>query len=219
MEMIPILEEENEELVKSIDDALVEAKTVTITTDEQNQAAGDLLKTFRSLRNEIAAYWDPAIEKAKATKAAAEKTRKDICARKEEQDGPLRKAEEFIKSKMGAYWQEQERERKQEEERLQAEARQYEEDKLLQEAEETGDDSILEEPVIVPQIRVEQTSRVEGVSMQENWKWRVVDPKLIPREYLIIDEKMVNAEVRTKKGKTNIPGIQPYPEPITKVHV
>ena len=218
MEMIPILEEENEELVQSIDQALVEAKGVIITTDEQNQKAGELLKTFRALRNEIAAYWDPAIEKAKATKAAAEKTRKDICERKEEQDGPLRKGEEIIKSKMGAYWQKQEDERKQKEERLQAEARQYEEDKLLQEAEETGDDSILEEPIIVPQVRIEQTARVEGISMQSNWKWRVVDPKLIPREYLIIDEKAVNAMVKAKKGTTQIPGIEVYEDTITKVY-
>ena len=46
----------------------------------------------------------------------------------------------------------------------------------------------------------------------EIWKFRVVNPDLVPREYLIIDEKKLNEIARTTKGTINIAGIEFYSE-------
>jgi hypothetical protein len=56
--------------------------------------------------------------------------------------------------------------------------------------------------------------KVAGISMRENWKFRIVNEKLIPREYLKVDDVKIGAIVRALKGATNIPGIEAYNESI-----
>lgn len=51
-----------------------------------------------------------------------------------------------------------------------------------------------------------------GVSVKERWKARVVNVKLLPREYMIPDEKQLAAIATATKGKTEIPGVEFYPE-------
>lgn len=62
-------------------------------------------------------------------------------------------------------------------------------------------------------IRASET-RVEmpGASVIETWRWEVVDANAIPREYLIPDEKKINAVVRAAKENTNIPGVRTWVE-------
>ena len=40
------------------------------------------------------------------------------------------------------------------------------------------------------------------------WEWEVENESLVPFEYWMLDADMVNAEVRVKKDKCNIPGIK-----------
>lgn len=53
---------------------------------------------------------------------------------------------------------------------------------------------------------------VAGVPSHVNWKFRVVNPQLVPDNYWILDEQMIGAEVRRNKDKTNIAGIETYCE-------
>ena len=55
---------------------------------------------------------------------------------------------------------------------------------------------------------------VAGISTRTNWKFKIVDELLIPREYLIPDEKYIGQIVRAGKGKKQIPGIEIYSENI-----
>jgi hypothetical protein len=41
-----------------------------------------------------------------------------------------------------------------------------------------------------------------------------VDPALVPREYLCVDDKKIAAVVRAMKGDTRIAGIEVYPDTI-----
>lgn len=52
--------------------------------------------------------------------------------------------------------------------------------------------------------------KVASLSMREVWKFRVVSPALVPREYLMPDEKMIGAVVRAKKGSVEIAGVEIY---------
>lgn len=51
---------------------------------------------------------------------------------------------------------------------------------------------------------------VVGVSYRETWDFEIVNTDLIPREFLIVDQKAIGGVVRSLKGKTNIPGVRVF---------
>lgn len=51
-----------------------------------------------------------------------------------------------------------------------------------------------------------------GLSLRKEWKFVIVDAKLIPREYLIPDEVKIRRIVRAMKEQANIPGVRIYSE-------
>lgn len=57
-------------------------------------------------------------------------------------------------------------------------------------------------------------AKVSGISSRENWKYEVTDLSLIPREYLMIDDKKISGVVKAMKAETKILGIRPYAEAI-----
>jgi hypothetical protein len=61
--------------------------------------------------------------------------------------------------------------------------------------------------------------KVAGTAKRENWLFRVKNPDLIPREYLVPDDPFdpksyprIGRVVRAMKSATNIPGIEVYAE-------
>lgn len=53
-----------------------------------------------------------------------------------------------------------------------------------------------------------QVPRSAGVSFTPQWGFEITDAALIPREYLMVDEKKIGAVVRAMKHQTNIPGVK-----------
>ncbi|GAG39003.1 unnamed protein product, partial [marine sediment metagenome] len=47
-------------------------------------------------------------------------------------------------------------------------------------------------------------------SIKKIWKYRVKNLKLVPREWLKLDEAKVGPAVRSSQGKIEIPGIETY---------
>lgn len=64
---------------------------------------------------------------------------------------------------------------------------------------------------VAPVVQV-ATTKAAGVSTRQNWKYEITDASLIPREYLVVDDKKIGGVVRAMKGDTDIPGIRVYPE-------
>ncbi|UIF90903.1 hypothetical protein [Cupriavidus sp. UYPR2.512] len=60
---------------------------------------------------------------------------------------------------------------------------------------------------VAPVVRIE-AAKVKGVSIKANWQFEVTDPSLIPREFLMVDEKKIGQVVKAMKEATNIPGIR-----------
>ena len=59
----------------------------------------------------------------------------------------------------------------------------------------------------------EPARKVEGgVAMRESWHFEIVDADLLPRDYMVPDEKAIGQVVRGLKGQTAIPGIEAYAE-------
>ena len=132
-------------------------------------------------------------------------------------------AERQIKAAMVMFTQEQERVRREEEERIQALAREEQErlDKSAMEgisqAQKEGSldeaERILEAVVQVPvPIVVSEKPKVQGIKTVTRWKHKVIDEALIPREYLIPNEKLLADTAIRTKGEIKIPGVEFYSE-------
>jgi hypothetical protein len=72
--------------------------------------------------------------------------------------------------------------------------------------------------VTTPVIEIAKTvEKQNGESIAKIWKAKVIDAKIVPREWLIVDERAVNAFARATKGAKQIPGIEIYSESSLKV--
>jgi uncharacterized protein YhaN len=190
-----------------------QGKSVVIKTSEDYEQAGFVFTTIKSVMKQVDESFDPIIQKA-------HQAHKEAVAQKKKIYEPLETVSKHVKKVMSDYDTEQERIRKAEEARLQEIARKEEEEKKLAEAiaaEQSGDkqeaEAIMEEPVYVaPVVLKKEVPKVQGVSFREVWKFRIVDEKKIPREYLTPDLVKIGGVARSMKGKTNIPGIEAYPE-------
>jgi len=210
--LIPIMDEETEEKKSIAQEAgliVQDATALSIQNDEQFHSASSMLREIKRVQKEVDEYFDPAIKKAY-------ETHKAILDAKKKQSEPLKKAERIIKSKVNEYHAEQERIRWEEERKRQEELRKQEEERRLKEAVDTGDETILDEPIVVPTVKLEDTTKHEGISYSEIWKFKVVDISKVPAEYKVVDEKKVNQVVRAMKGNTNIPGIEVYAEKVVR---
>lgn len=68
------------------------------------------------------------------------------------------------------------------------------------------------EAVVVAPVNVAVERRASGISIPKIWKYRIVDPKLIPDEFWILDEAKIGKVVKAMKATTNIPGIEAFEE-------
>jgi len=199
-----------------------QAKGIVIKSHDDYARAGEMLLVIKDLRKEIDATFDPIIKKA-------HEAHKEAVAQKKKVDAPLVEAEGIIKPRISAWNTEQERLRREEEARLREIARKQEEERLLMEAiaaeeeakangatkEEAAQESaaIMAEPVYVaPVVVPRMVPKVAGIAMKQVWKFRIVNPAIIPREYMAVDEQKIGAVVRALKDQTRIAGVEAYPE-------
>jgi hypothetical protein len=150
----------------------------------------------------------------------AHKEHKRLLAERDTVKKPVEAAVKRVKKLMADYDQAQEQARQAEARRLEAEARAREDERRLAEAIQvaaTGDaagaDAILEEEVMVAPVFVPKAvPKIEGVVYREVWKFEIVNADLIPRQYLIPDEKAIGQTVRGLKDRTKIEGVRVYSE-------
>ena len=82
-------------------------------------------------------------------------------------------------------------------------------------------DAVLAAPIFVPApppvppVAYQQTPAYkapEGMSTRVNWKARIVNVDLIPREWMIPNESAIGAHVRSRHEAHGIPGVEAYTE-------
>jgi hypothetical protein len=204
-----------------------QAKLILVRDQASMTRASEFFLVIKGLRKKIEDTFGPIISKAFAA-------HKEAVAQRKKVEEPLVIAENWLNGQMTAYHQEQERIRKAEEDRLRKEAleaelkrRQEEEERKMaeaaaleasgakDEAEQLMNEAIqLKEEPLTIEHEEPPTPRVEtkGIAMVTYWKFRITNESLIPRSYLVPDEEKIGGVVRAMKDKTNIPGIQAYPE-------
>jgi len=195
---------ESMELGKQIDQLIKEMETVSIMTDEQFTFMAEWLKKLKATQKIVLEVYDPQIKELYEpykTKLAEKKTYTDR----------LDAAERAAKSKMSAYQAIQERKRLEEKQRLEEEARKAEAEKLLNEAIKKNDETVLERPIVIPSVYVgPATTKVSGISFVETWDFVIENMELIPRDYMLPDEKKIRQAVKLLKDKAVIPGVKVF---------
>ena len=201
---------------------------VVMTTADAEQAVKDR-DQIAAMRKTVADYFAPI-------KSMAFKLHRTICDRENAILKPLDARDRAIREAASAWKAEQDRERRvrerEEEDRryLEEQARAMHEAAAL----ETAGNAELAAAVVADAIATpppvvalpDVTRAVAGLKFARRWKWKytggpadVKDTpqtilartmKLIPREFLIVDEVKVGAYVRSMKASGSIPGIEIY---------
>jgi hypothetical protein len=99
--------------------------------------------------------------------------------------------------------------------RREAEARESEKLRLAQEQAKAnnGEISVDLTPEIVPELIKTVKTDIGSATTSGTWKYNVTDFTKVPDTYKIINASVVNAFVKSNKGKVEIPGIVQYFEP------
>jgi len=80
-------------------------------------------------------------------------------------------------------------------------------------ADKAIDEAAKAEAAMEPAPIIPEAPRTAGLTSRDNWKAEIINPQIIPREYLMPDEKKIGAVVRAAKGQITIPGVRIYNEP------
>jgi len=197
------------------------AAAVAITDQWSYNAAVELLRAVKGLRDEAESHHRPMIE-------AAHKAHKATLAALKKIDEPLVNAEGTIKRKIGDWDQEQERIRKEAELAAQREAERLHAEQLekeLEALEASGAKpaevkAVIEQaeftPVVAPR-PVQTYQPASGVSTQERWsaevtnihelvKFVAANPQFI--QLLQVNQTALNTMARAMKQTMNFPGVK-----------
>lgn len=196
-------------------------KQLTVTDEESYRYAGEVQRGGKALKQQVVEFFEPH-------KKRAHEAWKALCADCNALTEPLDAGISHAQRIMGAWKAELEKQRAVElaaaKAKAEAEARaanqavaEVENDLFISEAEtEEKIAAIQESAAAKVAAAVAEVNaivpKVEGQVSRANWKFEIVDVKLLPREYLVADEKAIGAMVRARKGETNIPGVRVYPD-------
>lgn len=212
-----IIEPQTQDLQVSGTGMVGQANALVIKDDASFMAGGQMLLEIKQRAKNVEERFEDSV-------SAAHKAHRALTALRDSVLSPFRNAEMTIKAKIGAYQSQVEQARRIEADRVRKELEAQAEKERLAKAEKQMDNGdlngckqTLEAPAMPIAVHVEipEPPKLNGVSFREDWKYEVVDPNLIPREYLMVDESKLRKVVKAL-GKTaaNIPGIRVYAEKV-----
>ena len=195
--------------------ALCQKAEITISTQTEFELASVVLKEVKSRYKELEAQRKAiTMPLDDAKKAIMELFRQPLTA--------LESAETKLKGLMLGYTAEQERKAREEQARLQKLADQEAEkqrkalEAKIERAKASGKEEKAEmlemekeniipitAPVVAPQIE-----KPAGISYRDQWSAEVIDEKLVPREYLIVNLQALNKIAAATKGTITVPGVR-----------
>lgn len=210
------------EIERGIQEVETAAKGIVVGSNEERIYAMEFLRRIKSQKAAIVNFFSEPKQKA-------HDAWKSIVSREKFFTNRIDRAEQIIKKEITLFDDEQERIRRERQAKLQAEADEKarkERERLekraagLKTLEKKEEALRAAEEVVAPVVHVEpEIEKTEGEARQTVWKARIVDVDKIPREYMIPNEKAINAVARSTKGQIAIPGVEIYSENILKVRV
>ena len=205
IQVYPASEEAVIALLNEVQAIAERAEAFTVTSEADVKAATNDLSIIAGVKKKIEA-------KKKAWLEPLETHKKNITADFALLLDPITSADKSLRGKTNTYLTEQ-RQRAAE-----VEKRAREEQELARrKAELNGTPA--PEPEKIPTTFIQQTHRAElGMSGQMDvWKYEIIDPNLIPRHYLKVDDAAITKAVKASQGKQSIPGLRIFNEPTLRV--
>lgn len=220
---------------RRINTACASSRDLQVTNDEELQWAALGLKACNKLIDDIRGYFNPDIKKAHELHKSLTKKRADHLK-------PIEAVKGLFTQHIAAYHEEQTAKRKALESKRLKEAQERELKRQKEEREAKAAENaataeqlrsvgahqdaaaveatpieVSTQPITVAPV-APPTQNPEGLQFRENWRWRLVNIDQVPREYMILDEKLLNATARSAKGRARVPGVEFYCEkkPIQK---
>lgn len=218
MELLPInfndltLKDDYLALVKTAKAAIKAAKSFQVVDAASLQTGADKLKKVKNLIKDLAEL------KKKVTKPIKERL-SEINTFFTEPEGCLEEAKEVFAKSIIEFQTAEEAKRLEAIKKLQAEADEAaEKEKLvLQKRAENalakGQGKIaaqlIREAKTVTSVVVEvQETKVDGLSLGDKWEAVIEDVALVPREWMIPDQKALDSFANAQKGNAKIPGVK-----------
>jgi hypothetical protein len=176
-----------------------QSKQVTVTDSDSYIRATEQAGILKMIEEDFTTILDPYV-------ARAYKLHKALTAYRTKVLSSVSDEQRRLKAQREAYAAEQERMRREAALKAQQEAQEREEARLIEEARQAaaaGDsgaaEAILEEAMTVevaPVILPSTTPTIAGTSYRSVWEWKLLDIAKLKPEFLIPNEKAINANVR-----------------------
>ena len=206
-----------EDVRREVEDVRVLLKNsveIVVHTQEENEGASKVLKQVKDRHRELEA-------KRKSITSPLDQAKREVQELFKKPLGMLLEAEKSIKSAMLSFVREQEEKTRKRQRQLQEEAekRAEEERKRLEKrilnAEAKGKEEKAEvlqrqkEKIrAVAPILAQPKVEVEGISYREQWRAEVINIDILPREYMVANQQMLDGIAQTTKGGLEIPGVK-----------
>lgn len=202
----------NQEMIKhEVQPVLEDAALLQVTTPEEYTNAGNFLKTIKAAQKKVTDFFGPMKQKAF-------EAHKEITKQESAMVGPLRDAEQKIKSSMLTYQSQEERKRFEAERKAQEEADKKamaERARLEREAAKLKTPELKEQrlemaaAVVAPVVSVASVIPViQGQNIVKRWKAKVVNLDAVPREWMIVNQSALDAFARSTKGAVKVAGVE-----------
>jgi hypothetical protein len=213
-----------EKISQEVAPVVARAAAVVVSNPDQYREAGEFLKLVKAAQKKVEDWFAEPVK-------AAHQAWKALTNRRDDTMQPLLGAERTIKNKMVAYANEQERIRRAEQERLQAEA----DEKARQERERLEKQAAKIKTPDLKHARMDQAAAVvapvvvvasvapsvSGQSLRKTWRARITDPKAAVAavlqwpdwaSYVSLNGGEFNRLAARTKGATAVPGVEWYEE-------
>jgi hypothetical protein len=198
------------------------AKGLTVKSNDDYKKADEFCDHALKHKNNIVAFFKPI-------KQAQDKAKKVILDQEKAAVVPIDQGRSLLKEKMLGYEREEmkkkkeaeakaaEEFRKQQEEQRKAEAkkREAEAEALAAQGRDVEAVELLDAPLPVNSVPavapvIPSTVPKSKTIIPQNWDFEITNEALIPREFMIPDDKSIRALVKAQKSKTRIPGIRAF---------
>ena len=172
------------ELQEQTNNLLDTVQFITIKNDSELEEANGILRKIATLRKAAKAHFE-------SLKKPFNDAMANLRAKEREFLFPMEQGESTIKKLIVQYNAKRDAQLKEEQAKLDAMAKQLEGTGLS----------------VLPSVKLEKP-KLQGTSVRNRYDFEIVDPNLIPREYLLVDTTAIGKVVRALKDKANIPGIK-----------
>jgi hypothetical protein len=186
---------------------------IKVTDADSYSLAVDLGKQVKDRRRSVEQFFTPM-------KQAQDAAKRVILDAERKALSPLQTAEAHLQQQVTNYRIEQERMDRQRRQQAQEEesarikqAREREAEAARAAGREKLAIAIEKAPIDTPKVNVPSSLPAVGrITRRKVWKFKVVDPALVPAEFLIPDEKKIGERVREQQEQCAIPGIEVWAE-------